>query len=344
MNKLTRSLLASAVLATMVIAAFATGCGKAKETASTQEAPQPIELKAVLPGPANVSYVKFSLEFFEEVNKRSNGRLVIKHLGGPEVIPVDKLAEGLRGGSVDVAHLFTGLYEDKLPEAGVFPISELTPMEERKSGFYDLMVQLHKEKMNAYYLGRPRSVAAYITATKFPVKNPRQDFKGKKIASASQLYVSFIKSLGAVPVTLPEAETYSALERGLVDAVVTSTSIVKGYSLFEVTKYQIDHPFFPAANSVLLVNKDVWDKLPKDLQDLMNTVMMETEQEMVAFFAQQIKDENQLSRDKGLQFVSFSPEDAKWYTDMAHESTWQKVKEKVSPEMYAKLREALKKN
>ena len=46
---------------------------------------------------------------------------------------------------------------------------------------------------------------------------------------------------------------------------------------------------------------------------------------------------------EGVQFVKYSPADAKYFIDLAYSTSWEETKGKVSPEMYAKLREFLMK-
>ena len=47
--------------------------------------------------------------------------------------------------------------------------------------------------------------------------------------------------------------------------------------------------------------------------------------------------------DYGMEFITFSPEDTKWFLDLAYQSGWETGLEGISPENYAKLREFLKK-
>ena len=96
-----------------------------------------------------------------DVNAALKAELQINYVGGPEVVPRYQQTEAVRNKVVDVVFAAAADYPDQIPAAATFPLSKLSPMEERKSGYFDYLVEAHK-KLNAQYLGRVHTGAFYL--------------------------------------------------------------------------------------------------------------------------------------------------------------------------------------
>jgi TRAP-type C4-dicarboxylate transport system substrate-binding protein len=187
------------------------------------------------------------------------------------------------------------------------------------------------------YLGRPEHGVWFHIFTNKPVKRP-QEMAGQKIRT-SATYEPFVKMIGAVPITIPGAEVYTALERGVVDGYAWSVlgNISMGWP--EVCKYIIE-PKIYAMNLENLINLDTWNKLPKPIQTLMANLMIENEEKYEKIFVELGEKELKAMQGKGMKFVKFSPEDTKWYVDTAYKAGWDEVIKK-SPELGPKLKNLL---
>jgi TRAP-type transport system periplasmic protein len=97
------------------------------------------------------------------------------------------------------------------------------------------------------------------------------DFKGQKIRVTSPEQGEFIKRLGGVPVTLGAPEVPSALDRGVVDGVLTANT-GGGNTWKDLLKYnyRIGINYF---NSVVIANKDRFAKLPPETQDKVRKIV-----------------------------------------------------------------------
>ena len=117
------------------------------------EGETPVVLKGVTFLPSRVPSVGAFTMLREKVNKLSNGDLTIAYKGGPEAIPGREQAMAAKRGVVDIAWVPAGNYLGLVKGLEAMELSRLTSEEERKSGFYDTMLELHK-KVGLYYLGR----------------------------------------------------------------------------------------------------------------------------------------------------------------------------------------------
>ena len=94
------------------------------------------------------------------------------------------------------------------------------------------------------------------------------DFQGKKIRSHSAAMSDFIRGMGGEPVELDVTEIYSAMQIGAVDATVTTALLGVTGRLFEVSDH-IAGPVIGFGYTNNVINKDVWNAMPQDLQQIM---------------------------------------------------------------------------
>ena len=97
-------------------------------------------------------------------------------------------------------------------------------------------------------------------------------------------YDKMMKKLGIVPVTIEFGETYTALQRGVVEGFGWPTIGPREWGWLENIKYVIDIPFYARQNTFILMNLDAWNKLPKDAQEKLIDITMKFEPEMKAYF------------------------------------------------------------
>jgi TRAP-type transport system periplasmic protein len=75
------------------------------------------------------------------------------------------------------------------------------------------------------------------------------DLKGLRIRAPSEV-IGVLKDLGADPVTMPMAEVYSAMAKGVIDGVVAPTDVLKSMHFAEVAKFysllQVGRGAYPA--------------------------------------------------------------------------------------------------
>jgi TRAP-type C4-dicarboxylate transport system substrate-binding protein len=106
--------------------------------------------------------------------------------------------------------------------------------------------------------------------TRKPVKGI-EDCKGLKIRSPGGLQTNYIKSLGAEPVFMPLGDVYLALETGTIDGLVTCPPLVLAFKLQEVVKHGVVATFGCVSEGVIM-NQKSWDKTPKDLKPIIESV------------------------------------------------------------------------
>ncbi len=303
-------------------------------------APAPTKLTALTFQPNTVTVAKWSHEYYQRLNSKSNGQLIIDYRGGPENIASREQFGAAQRGVIDMVNFPATWFVNDMPETAAFNLSRILPWEERApGGLYDIMVQVY-EKQKVRYLGRGVTEWGFVVGTNKLINNPRTDFKGLKFRSVAT-YAPFFDRLGISGVNLNPSDIYNAMERKLVEGwAIAIPDVVKSYKLQEVTKYWINHPFYQAGGIVVVMNLEKWNKLPQNIQKFMIDTMAETERDMYADLKKINDDSYKVAEDAGMKPIVFSQADADWYLDQAYDSLWELAKKDLSPDMYEKLRKA----
>jgi len=92
-----------------------------------------------------------------------------------------------------------------------------------------------------------------------------------KIRSPGGLQTYMIETLGAEPVFMPLGDVYLSMETGVINGIVTCPMLYKGYKLQELGKHAVKATFGCVSEGVVM-NLNAWDKMPADLQAIVEEV------------------------------------------------------------------------
>lgn len=280
--------------------------------------------------------------FFDKVNEKAKGQIVINYRGGPDVIGQFDLGSAVQKGIIDIAMVSVGFYEALVPGNSAAMLSELTPWEERKpGGAYYFLDEMHN-KAGMKYLGRtaPSKDLFFFTYLNKKV-TAQKDFAGLRIGCSAGSRAA-VEGWGASVTNVKITDYYSAMERGLVDAISgCPLDVWVSLGAQEVTKYVIDHPYY-VSTAVAIMNLNSWNKLPKNLQNLLTDTMVEYEKEKIGVEERARNEARQKMINAKIEFYKLSPAVADWYVSTAYKAAWD-YQQKRFPEVTAKLRELLTK-
>ncbi len=162
--------------------------------------------------------------------------------------------------------------------AGQFPITEgvSLPMmnigsavqgSEVLQAMYESNTDMQNEYADVHVLFFHTHDPGYLGLKK--AASTMEDLSGRRIRVQGDGQTSMIQALGAsaVPVTLPDL--YESLEKGVVDGYALGMEGIGSFKLKEVTSYLLDCRYYVGA-FWMVMNKDVWDSLPADVQEAFN--------------------------------------------------------------------------
>lgn len=308
-----------------------------KMEASPAPAAEEIVLKAVTAWPQKIADNAGLFDLIEKVNELGKGKIQIKYIGGPEVVPTMNQINAVKDGTVDIAWLSAGYTDSLVPAANALKLSKLSPQEERDKGVTDIWNDVFKQA-NARFLlrGSAPDVHFHLYTAK-PIKT-LDDFKGVPIR-VTAAYKDFVTALQAAPVALTPGEVYAALQRGVVEGYGWPAYGIIDFGWDKLTKYVID-PGFYQVDCIGLMNLEKWNSLPKDVQDIITQASIEVEKNMGQHFEQLAQDDRKKITADGIQVITLDNDTAKTYVDMAYKAVWDAVM-KTDPTNGPKIKQAL---
>ncbi len=210
-------------------------------------------------------------EFARLVKEMSDGRLDIKVFAGGELVPPLGVFDAVSGGMVELGHSSPYYWSGKIPAAQIFST---------------VPFGLTAQQMNAWmYAGGGlelwREVYAPFNLHPIPVTNTgvqmggwfNREIKSLKDLAGLKMRIPGIggkvmSQAGVNVVLMPGSELYTALERGVIDALewVGPYHDMK-LGFYRAAKYYY-YPGWHEPGTVieLIANNKAWAKLPKELQ------------------------------------------------------------------------------
>ena len=135
-----------------------------------------------------------------------------------------------------------------------------------------------------------------------------------KIRASDPIFLKPFEQFGITPISMPSADVYSSLERGILDGATQTPENIISVKLYEVVKYGLDMPF-AWAGAPILISKQSWDKLPEDLQNLLLESAIDFEKEAKSYYDDLDVKTSQELNDKGVQMYKLDDsEQARWQT------------------------------
>ncbi|WP_417228043.1 TRAP transporter substrate-binding protein [Amphritea sp.] len=92
-----------------------------------------------------------------------------------------------------------------------------------------------------------------------------EDIAGLRIRRPTTVVGQLLQDLGAKPVGMPAPDAYTALQRGVIDGVAISWDGAKVFRLNDVVDSHTELNLY-SLSFVVTMNKDVYQRLPEDLQ------------------------------------------------------------------------------
>jgi TRAP-type C4-dicarboxylate transport system substrate-binding protein len=207
--------------------------------------------------------------FADEVKKRTNGELVITVRPAGELpFRATEVVKVTGEGQVQLGEAYAGFIAGAMPLASVggLPMLIRTPEDLEKTWpIIDRYTQKDFEKAGVKVLFHFLWPAQNVFGSGKPVRTP-EDLAGRKLRTADPKQAEMLKRLGASSVTLTTAEVPVAMERGLMEGVLSSAFNVVGAKWQDFIKWawlpdlQIGGPDF------VIVNLAAYNALPANVR------------------------------------------------------------------------------
>ncbi|MFC1917127.1 C4-dicarboxylate TRAP transporter substrate-binding protein [Chloroflexota bacterium] len=223
------------------------------------------------------AYAAASEWFLNEIEQRSNGQVKFERYFSASLAPSKEVLEAINSGLAD-AGLVSGFYSPGKTPLLAFGKSAclFKHQYEGLMAFQDMFeeVPAMMEELDAYNClpMTTTGTSSMGLITKKQISS-LADIQGLKIRTGGP-QAEIVKELGGVPVNLAGPEIFEALDKGTIDGVVYNPAAILAYGVQDAGKYYYNLPF-GGSLSILGINAQSWNKLPKDVQKIIKEVAKE---------------------------------------------------------------------
>lgn len=290
---------------------------------------------------ATIAPAKVFQEIIDRVSKETSGGFTIKyHLGGSLSIKVTDITTAVGDNVIQLGD--DGFQQGNVPITGILRL----PMLITNAQEFEKALAIMKPYVEKAY---DKKGATLLSTYYFPVQiawsskklTSLEDLKGQKIRATSPEQIEFLKRFGANGLTVGAPEVPSALERGVVDGVLTANA-GGGKVWKDLLKYsyEIGLNFFEAN---IIANKEAYAKLPANYRDTLAKAVVELSPRMTKMMEAEEGEEKAKRKAEGMVQTAATPEEYKRGAERmaSYWDDWAKTKGAETQEALKKVREAL---
>jgi TRAP-type C4-dicarboxylate transport system substrate-binding protein len=274
-----------------------------------------IELRFAQPfSPKHTMQTMLIEPWAEKIEKMTEGRVKVTMFSGGALGKASDHYSLAEKGIADIVYALQDYTPGRFPLTTVFELPFMIPSAEKTSvamwKTFEKFPEFQKEYSKVKVLALFCHPQGHFNTVKKPIRKI-SDLKGMKFRTASPHVTKALKAFGAVPVTMAVTESYTALERGVVDGTVLPWEGLYVFKQAELLKYSTETDFYTMSMMVVM-NKRKYDSLPDDIKKVIDEttgIVMSREAGRVYDTMRPIYKERCL--EKGMQTIQLSPEDTK---------------------------------
>lgn len=232
----------------------------------------PIELK-VATGSGTKGFMYLTLKAATDyVEQKSQGKVKFTYFTDGSLLKYTETYRGIVDGVADIGDVIIGNYAGQFPKSTVL---ELTPgygsgVKNGKDNAFLAKKFLLDEWKDVKVLYASAVPGNNLITAKKPVRS-LADAKGMRIRAGGP-GLNVVKAWGSIPVTLDTGEMYEALQKGIVDGVLTNESGFISLKLADVCKYS-NQIYGTQTAAMVILNQKSYNALPEDVKKIFDELM-----------------------------------------------------------------------
>jgi len=306
-----------AAIIAIVVAIVTAGCSKDRQTdpAAAESAAQPVKLSYSIFFPASHLQARTAEAWAREVERRSDGRVEITMYPGGTLTKAPQCYEGVVNGISDIGMSAFAYTRGRFPLLEGLDLPLGYPDGVTATRVANQMVKKYDpEELRDVHVLYLHAHGPGILASKKPVRSIGE-LEAMKIR-ATGLSAKIVSSLGAVPISMSQGETYDALQKGVAEATFCPVETLKGWKQGEVIEYVIDTRAIGYTTAMFVVmNKAKWESLPEDLRAVLTQVSEEWILRQGQAWDQSDAEGEEFVRDLGKSFIELSADQRRAFVE-----------------------------
>lgn len=233
--------------------------------------------------PTTHQYSENTQEWLDLITEKTDGRVEFEYFPAEQLAKSADLLDAAQNRLADIVYAPPLYLSDRLPLSTVTAlplVGDVTDQQELNDAFNDLALNdLNESEILPLGVRAIRTLvtAPYQIMSREGQIDTLEQLAGQKMRSSGGVQERSVEQLGAVPVAIPAPDLYPALQRGTVDGTLFNLPTAAGYKLQEQLQYSTDNINLGLFPVLYVINEDVWQSLPEDIQ----TVMIEAAREVV---------------------------------------------------------------
>ncbi len=323
-------LIVIAILILSITLTMAACSNAPKETSPSPSTPsqpsQPAKqvlLRMTTPVPVGDDLAVWCQEGMDKFNARANGAYKMEMFPGSQLASMPESMDAIRTGAIEGGVIPLAAFSGTAPEFGLAELPFLYNNGEANAyaeiGLKDVYTEILQEKCNQRTLGCIFIGAINLSCTDKAVKT-LEDFEGLVVGCDTPSSAGLIEALGGSGVVVDFTEDYSNLQKGVIDAKTSVPQYVLIAKLYEIID---SYTVFYGLGSLysINVNSDVYNAMPKDIQDILNEEMDAVAQNISQEYVNLYYDVKDELTAKGLEFYTLPAAERDRWKAVAYPNT-----------------------
>ena len=243
---------------------------------------------ATLASDINLNYAFFApaqtfpgvqMQFWaDELEKRTDGKVTVSTFPGGSLLSASNMLDGVLNGVADIGLTTTSYEPARFPLLNL--IGDFSGIEVNAEVASQVAYQLVQEfPLEQFGLEEFKVITVFTSEPGYLQTREQvstlEDLSGREIRVPGES--DTLRTLGAVPIGMSQAETGEALQAGIVQGVASSRETLMDLQYARYLDYIVDYPL---SNVVMLavMSRQRWESLPEDVQQVIDELGTEASQ------------------------------------------------------------------
>jgi TRAP-type C4-dicarboxylate transport system substrate-binding protein len=287
-------------------------------------APEVFELKYASPYLAIEPPTLIGQFFCDYIMEHSEGRIEITSYPGSSLVSAQEHLNLVKTGGADIATILPNQFQDALPIGGGIqaiynsPIREVVPFinglafdNPETAPIFDKNFTQQNVRLITYCSAGQNSICCnFLPAATLA------DLHGKKIGVLSDM--PFLDAIGMSTINTNVQDSYESLSRGVYDSFYIAVAPIELLKLNEVSKAVV-LPNLVGITLMQVMNLDVWESLPPDLQQVCRDAATQTADYSIKLNEDMESQTLQSLQEGGIEVNTLSPEEQRIFYQFVYD-------------------------